>query len=126
MRFNVMDVPGRVKLPARSVCLIIPFLLILLISQYSEKLEGLSDQFFALLPECFSTVRVECISPYPFADGCDRRVFRHDTAHVAILAILPAYLFRRCDHSRPHGSRGSLGNGLPLERPLTLRSELPI
>ena len=45
-------------------------------------------------------------------------------AHVAILAILPADLLRRCDHSRPHRSRGSLGNGLPLERPLP--GELPI
>src|ERR1035438_3088601 len=31
MRFNVIDVPDRVKLPARSVCLIIPFLLELFI-----------------------------------------------------------------------------------------------
>src|SRR4029077_9918578 len=126
MRFTPIDVPGNKKVAARSVCLVIPFLLILLTSQHSEKLERLSDQFFAFLPECFSTVRVECISAYPFADGCDRRVVGHDTAHVAILAILPADLLRRCDHSRPHGSRGSLGNGLPLKRPLTLPGELPI
>src|SRR5258708_6989415 len=115
MRFTVIDVPGNKNVAARSVCLIIPFLLILLISQYSQKLERLSDQFFAFLPECFSTVRVECIFAYSFAYSCDWSVFRHDRAHVAILAILAADLLRRSDNRRPYGSRGSLGNGLPLK-----------
>src|SRR5437588_802518 len=126
MRFTVIDVPGNKKVAARSVCLVIPFLLILLISQYSEKLERFSDQFFAFLPECFSILWVECISAYPFGDDADWRVVRHNVAYVAILAVLPANLTGWCDHSRPHRSRGSLGNGLPLKRPLTLPGELPI
>ena len=47
-------------------------------------------------------------------------------ADVAVLAISPTDFVSRSNHSRPYRSRGSLGNGLPLEGPLTLRGQLLI
>jgi hypothetical protein len=51
---------------------------------------------------------------------------RHDMADVAVLAISPADLVSRSNHSGPHRSCGSLRDGLPLEGRLPLGCELLI
>src|SRR5690349_5915623 len=106
MRFSVIDVPGKVKVPARLVCAIISVLLILLVI-CREKLKRFSDEFFALLPKRLSIVWIESISAHAFADGGYGRVGRHDLAHVAVLAISAADLVGGCNHTGPHGCCGS-------------------
>src|SRR5579864_4528234 len=125
MRLTVSDVPGRVKLPARSVRSVISHLLSLL-SHLLTRLNGLSDQFFTLLPERLSVFRIECIPAYSFADAADRHVVRHHFANVAVLAIATADFVSWSHHGGPHRSCGSLRNGFPPEGPLTLGSELLI
>ena len=51
---------------------------------------------------------------------------RHYEEASNLLAISAAVLVGRGDHCRPNRSRGSLGNGLPLERWLTFCRELLI
>src|ERR1700747_3443726 len=123
MRLPVSDVPGRVKLPARSVRSVISHLLSLF-SHSLTRSERLSDQFFTLLPERLSVFRIKCIPAYSFADAADRHVLRHDFANAAVLAISTADLVSRSHHSRPHRSCGSLRNRFPAQGPLTLGSEL--
>src|SRR4029077_1614822 len=89
-------------------------------------LERLSHQFFTFLPERLRIVRIEGVPAHTFADGRDGHVVGHDTTDVAILAILRTDLLSRSNRSCPHRGRGSLGNGLPLERPLSLSAELLI
>src|ERR1700740_765111 len=124
MRLTVSDVPGRGKLPARSVRSVISHLLISALSL--TRLKRLSDQFFTLLPERLSVFRIECIAAYSFADAADRHVVRHHFANVAVLAIATADFVSWSHHGGPHRSCGSLRNGLPPEGPLTLGSELLI
>src|SRR5215831_15012443 len=158
MRFKFIDVPGSVKLPARSVFCMIAFLLVLsfLAFNYSitklpnysisesrdsarrptenrvprcllyDGLKPLSDHFFTFLPERLGGLWIEGICPYPFADGGDGHVVWHDLADVAVLAISGADFVRGGDDACPHGSCGSLRNGLELERRLTLGCELLI
>src|SRR4029077_15602619 len=127
MRFNFIDVPGRVKLPASSFFSSISFLLM----RYSfisdeEKLKRLSHHFFAFLPERLSGFNIDCISTHSFADGSDGRIVRHDIANVAVLAISPTDFVSRGNYGSPHRRCSSLGNGLPLKGPLPLRGELLI
>src|ERR1700758_496799 len=91
-----------------------------------EKLKRLSHHFFAFLPERLSGFRIDCITAHTFADGGDGRVGRHYLAYVAILAISPADVVIWSKYGRPHRGCGSLGNRLPLKRPLPLRGELLI
>src|SRR5690242_3423875 len=100
MRLTGNDVPGTVELPARSVR---SFISVLLISALSlKRLERLSDQFFTLLPERLSIVWIKRIRAYTFADDGDGRGIRHDSAHVAIFAVLPPDLIGRSNDSGPH------------------------
>src|SRR5258708_4514628 len=89
-----------------------------------ECLKRLSDEFFAFLPKRLSIFRIERISAHSFADGADRHVVGNNPPDVAILAIPAANLVSGCHDTGPHGSRGSLRNGLPLEGPLTLSRKL--
>src|ERR1700743_1583013 len=91
-----------------------------------RELERLSHHLFTLLPERLGIFRVEGISTYAFADGRDGRVVRHHLANVAVLTIARPDFVSGGDHSRPHRSRGPLGNGLPLEGPLALGGKLSI
>src|SRR5215472_3982172 len=155
MRFTVIDVPGSMKLPARSVfCMIAfpprpEFLGIQLLNyqitqllnfrierhglQNNERirrssphngLEALSDELFTLLPECVGISWVERVTANAFGCGVNRDVVRHQSADVAILAVLAADLFSRSNDSGPHRSCGALRDCLPLEWPFPLFGRL--
>src|SRR5882762_4783119 len=89
-----------------------------------ECLKRLSDEFFTLLPERLSIVWIERISAHSFADGADRHVVGNDPPDVAVLAVSAANLVSGSHDTGPHRSCGSLRNGLPLERRLTLGRKL--
>src|ERR1700738_2666799 len=92
----------------------------------TASLKRLSDQFLTFLPERLGILWIQRITAHSFADGADGHVVRNDIADVAILAITAADLVSGGNYAGPHRSCGSLRNGLPLERRLTLCCELLI
>jgi hypothetical protein len=71
-------------------------------SLLSRELERFSDHFFTFLPECFGVVRVERITAHTFADRGDSHIIWRYFAHMAVRAILSAYLASRRNHRGPY------------------------
>src|SRR5713101_3129619 len=107
MRFNVIDLPGRVKLPARSFCSIISLLLMCCSSAVIKKVKTTLQPFLRFSP----TVPLRCL----------------DRAHICVRFRL----CRRAGRPARYGSRGSLRSigRRPRQRkrrqPPTLKLRLP-
>src|SRR5580698_11118733 len=125
MRFNVIELPGRVKLPARFCCSIIfiPPDAVFLIN--NEELKRLSNHFFAFLPQRLGRCGINRITAHSFTYSSGQLV-RHDMSHVAVLAIFASDLVSGSNDSGPHGSCRTLGNCLPLEGTFALSRTLLI
>jgi hypothetical protein len=67
-------------------------------------LSGLSNQFFAVLPECLGVVWIKRMPVYTFADGANGYVGRNYIADMAVLAISAADLLFRGNSSGPYRS----------------------
>src|SRR5271156_912444 len=90
------------------------------------RLKSLSNHFFTLLPKGLGILGVERISADSLAYAGDGHMVRRDRPDMAVLAILAADLLSCSDDTGPYRSCGSLRNGLPPERPLTLGCKLLI
>jgi len=75
----------------------------------------LSNQFFALFPQCLCGFAIECVRADAFAANAQRPVFRNDLADVAVLAILSADLFSGRNKASPDRGGRSLRDRLVLE-----------
>ena len=89
-------------------------------------LKRFADEFLAFFPECLSVGGIQRVCADAFTNSINGGIVLHQMSDVAVLAVLAADLVSGCNHSCPDGSCGSLGNGLPLERPLAFRCLLLI
>ncbi len=54
--------------------------------------EGFADHLFALLPESFGVLWVDCVAAHTFADWVNHSAVRDYVADMAVLAVLGADL----------------------------------
>src|SRR5580698_4471384 len=124
MRFSVIEVPARVKLPAML------FWSIIFISSCSSlvtrELKRFSDHFLAFLPQRLGVFCIQRVSAHSVGHGLDTYRGWNDLAHVAVLTIPASDLIGGSYSTSPHRSCCALRDGLPLKQSLALRRELLI